>query len=110
MAFLVTEAAQRPLGMDGTCFYCRQPIGAEHKDDCVLIKKTVKVRLTIEYDVDVPSHWDAHSVEFHRNGSGWCADNLVRELQNLAEREGCLCSVAHFDYLADTSGLTLEEQ
>ena len=50
----VTAAAQRPARMDGTCFYCRQAIGEAHKPDCVLIVKKVRVRMTVEYDIEVP--------------------------------------------------------
>lgn len=92
--------------MDGRCFYCRQPIGAAHKHDCVLIQKRVKVRMIIEYEVDVPSTWDGDMVEFHRNESSWCAGNAIAELEDRFGGDGqsCGCGAIEFDYVEDTSG------
>lgn len=107
--FTVTEKAQRPARMNGACFYCQQKIGHAHKQDCVLIKKRVRVRMIVEYEIDVPAHWDAQHVEFHRNEGSWCADNAISELEEIQERDGCLCHAARFEYLADTSGPELDE-
>ena len=100
MTFIVTEKAQRPAKMDGTCFYCGVKIGGLHKTDCVLVKKNVKIRLTVEYDVSVPAFWDKDQIEFHRNLGSWCADNSLDELQAL---NGCLCSYTHFEHIKDTT-------
>lgn len=99
MSFIVTEKAQRPAKMDGTCFYCGVKIRGTHKPDCVLIKKNVRIRLTVEYDVSVPAFWDENQIEFHRNDGSWCADNCLDELRSL---DGCLCNHAHFEHIADT--------
>ena len=104
--FIVTEKAQRPAKMDGTCFYCSQPIGAAHKDDCVLIRKRVRLKMTVVYEVDVPAFWDKDAVESHRNIGTWCANNAIDELNNLP---GCLCDYAKFEFIEDTSGRELDE-
>lgn len=112
MAFIVTERAMRPASPDHACFYCKQPIGMEHKSTCVLIHKKVRVRLTIEYEVEVPADWDAHMIEFQRNEGSWCADNLIRELETLAEARGCLCSLdppPAFEMIADSDTHYLSE-
>lgn len=108
--FVVTAAAQRPARKDGTCFYCSAPIGAEHKADCVLVSKTVRVRLLLEYDVHVPAFWDAADVEFHRNDSSWCRDSLIAELEELAQAKGCLCRAgAKFVFVRETGPAFLDE-
>ena len=111
MQFKVTEKAKRSVSNTDTCFYCGQPIGDYHKPECVLISKKVKVRMVVEYEVEVPSHWDKHNVEFHRNDSSWCADSAVNELQKIVEDEEspCLCELARFEYIEDTSGPFLSE-
>lgn len=109
MQFLVTEKTQCPAGKIGHCCYCQQEIGTPHKDDCVCIKKKVRVRLTIEYEVEVPSFWDKENIEFHRNGSSWCASNLLEELEKIEKEQGCLCPVAEFEYLSDGEGPFLKE-
>lgn len=106
---LVSPLAMRPASDKKQCFYCQQPIGAEHKDDCVLLRKKVKVRMTVEYEVSVPAHWQKSDVEFHRNDGSWCADNALDELKKLSESEGCLCHAASFEYLGDASGPYLDE-
>lgn len=109
--FLVSASAQRPARMDGTCFYCSQPIGVAHKPSCVLIVKKVRVRMTVEYDIEVPDNWTKDNVEFHRNESSWCAGNMMSELEALGHPEtGCLCGKVHFTYLNDVSGPFVNEE
>ena len=107
--FTVTPEAIRPAGAGDRCFYCAQPVGEVHLNSCVLVNKKVRVCLTIEYEVDVPSSWKKENVEFHRNDGAWCSDNLISELEGIIEKTGCLCSVAHFEYLEDTSESFLDE-
>ena len=100
----VTEAAMRPASDQRRCFYCHQPIGSDHGPDCVLVRKKVKVRMTVEYEIDVPANWDKGMVEFHRNEGTWCADNAVEELQAIIDKgEGCLCGCTEYEYIEDTS-------
>lgn len=96
--FEVTEKACRPLGPPGHCTYCGAVLGSLHKVDCALISKKVLVRMTVEYEVDVPFHWGKEEVEFHRNEGSWCADNSIEELERLAQDKGCLCGVVKFEY------------
>ena len=112
VSFLVTEKATRPAGKDGECFYCQRKIGEPHKPDCVLINKKVKLRMTVEYDVDVPAYWDKKQIESHRNDGSWCANNALVELEELFCTDGdgpCLCSVAEFEYLGDEGEPFLDE-
>lgn len=107
----VTEKSMRPASGKRRCFYCHEPIGGQHRPDCVLVKKRVRIRMTVEYDVEVPNHWDKHKIEFHRNDGSWCADNAITELEAVAAtaREGCLCGCTHFEYLGHDSEPFLSE-
>jgi hypothetical protein len=109
MGFIVTEKAQRPARMNGRCFYCCQPIGAEHKDDCVLISKKIKIQMTVEYEIKVPAEFNGNQIEFSRNEGTWCCDNAIQELENLSKENGCLCNIMKFKYLGDESGPYLSE-
>lgn len=115
MKFTVTEKAMRPASPDRACFYCGQPIGEEHIDTCVLVRKLVKIRATIEFEARVPAHWDKGDIEFHRNESSSCKDNFVRDLEEYVEHLGqdgyCLCCNDNnkFEYLCDVSGPFLGE-
>ena len=73
----VTEKAKRPGRPGELCFYCGQPVGAEHLDTCVNISKTVVVRMIIDYEIRVPAHWNAYDVESHRNEQ--CFQGRIRE-------------------------------
>jgi hypothetical protein len=109
MQFIVTDKARRPAIDRPICCYCQQPVGSPHKDDCVLIKKKVLIRMTVEYEVSVPASYDKGDVEFHRNEGSWCADNVFDELEALCEEHGCLCGVVNFTCLRDTGEHYLEE-
>ncbi len=90
------------------CFYCSQPVGAEHKPDCAMRKRTVVIKMTLEYVVDVPEHWTKENIEFHRNDGTWCSDNALGELEELSKYletsdKGCLCSAAEFEYLREAT-------
>lgn len=68
--------------------------------------KKVRVRLTVEYEVEVPADWDKEMVEFHRNESSWCANNLISELDEIFDHEdgsSCMCHAAHFEYIGEVS-------
>lgn len=93
----------RPAGRNDTCFYCGSKIGEYHKGDCVVVTKKVKVRATIEYEIEVPHFWDNEQIEFHRNEGSWCSDNLINELQVIEKRnDDCLCYYTEFEYIETT--------
>jgi hypothetical protein len=94
----------RPAGAPDRCLYCRSRVGEKHKNDCITVVKKVRLRATVEYEVEVPHGWDKDAVEFRYNESTWCADNLVDELQAYVDemRKGdrrCLCSSTEVEYL-----------
>jgi len=100
----------RPASDSEQCFYCKQPVGDCHKPDCVLIRKTVKIRAIIEYEVGVPHSWAKPDIEYHRNDGSWCAKNMLDELKLLnPEGEGCLCDYVSFECLSDTGQPKLDE-
>ena len=110
MKFTVTEKSMRPVSEAKECFYCHKRLGSFHEDNCVLISKKVKIRMTIEYEVSVPNHWKKNDVEFHRNESSWCADNVIEELDNLVDENSCLCGTnINFEYVSDEGEAYLEE-
>ena len=102
-SWIVNPDDVRPARLDGTCFYCRVPIGGEHKKGCVIRQRTVTIEMTIKFPISVPEDWDEESINFHRNNSTWCADNVLPELEREAKRSGCLCSVTVFRYLGESS-------
>lgn len=107
--FVVTEKAMRPASAERRCFYCHQPVGGHHLFECVLVKRKVVVQTTITHTIDVPAHWDKGMIEFYRNDGSWCQDNLIAELQEVAEAHDCLCPVANTVVLDMQAGVELEE-
>lgn len=106
---IVTRSAMRPASDKEACFRCGQPVGSEHKPDCVTIRKKVKVRMTVEYEISVPNHWNKEDIEFHRNEGTWCSSNAVDELSEIIGEDGCICNCTHFDYLGGDSEPFLAE-
>ena len=107
-SWIVKPDDVRAARLDGTCFYCWVPLSGEHKKDCVIRQRTVDVEMTIRFPISVPEHWDVESIEFHRNDSTWCTDNVIPELEHEAERVGCLCMATTFRYLGESS-IVVEE-
>lgn len=107
--FVVTSQAMRPASSKAECFYCQQAVGERHKADCVLIVKRVRLRMIVEYEVAMPSHWTKEKIEFHRNESRWCADNAIDELTELSKRNGCICQYTQFECIEDTGEPYLDE-
>jgi len=62
-------------------------------------KRTVVIRYTIEVTTDVPESWTPEDIEFHRNESSWCANNIVAEL----EAAYCLCNRTTAQYLREAT-------
>lgn len=63
----------------------------------VLTEKQIrKVRFTFELEKEFPADWDDSLIEFHMNGSSWCADNAIQDLEEYAlklEEQGyCFCA------------------
>lgn len=98
LGFRVLESQTRPH-RPGECFYCYAAIKGNHLGDCVLIKKKVKVRCVIEYEIDVPNSWDKEQIEFSRNEGHWCSNNLINEITIESENNGCLCNAVKFDVI-----------
>jgi hypothetical protein len=97
---IVTPDCERPAGLKGFCFYCGEPVGGLHREECVAYTKVVKVRAIIEYEIDVPNSWGASSVEFQRNEGSWCAGNIIGELEKISD-DGCLCDRVRFEYVGE---------
>ncbi len=109
MDFIVTKKAMRPASDKSQCFYCRADIGSTHKKYCVLITKKITVKMIVEYQIDVPNHWNEKDFLFHRNLGTWCADNSINELENIIETEGCLCNSTTYEYVGNESEPFLDE-
>lgn len=85
----------RPAGPPDRCFYCNQPVGAEHDPDCVCRERTVVIRLTMDVTVAVPEHWTVDDIEFKYNDSSWCMDNILSVLERPHAHGACLCGSTH---------------
>lgn len=89
--YIVTEKAMRPASSQRACFYCQRAIGEEHKADCVLIARRVRMRVSIEYEINTAACFTPEELERMRTEGSWCNDNLIDELRAIAEKVGCLC-------------------
>lgn len=111
---LVTpENGPRPAGKPDRCFYCQEPIGAEHKPDCVCRRKVVIVEVTVTFPRVMPQDWDAEINEFHMNESSSCQNNLIDfDLDRYREACGdgfCLCGLIQGRHLRDATPQDLED-
>lgn len=94
--FTVTTQAMRPRSMDDTCFYCRSRVGNNHKSNCVLIQRPVKIAL--ELKLSVPANYSEEDIDYYfGEGNGrqqiakffdnddWEADNLYLITNSMGE-------------------------
>jgi len=107
--YKVTKKAMRPASSARKCFYCHQPIGKTHKPDCVLVRKRVKVKAIIDYEIEVPHSWDKELIEFARNEGSWCSTNMIDELKEMDKKNGCLCHCTEFECIDETGPSYLDE-
>lgn len=93
----------RPAGKPDECFYCSGKVGKEHARDCVCVTKRVKVRFTVDLELDAPHSWTADKVNFRYQGSSWCGSNLAAMVT--AERDqrdadgSCMCEIVSGELL-----------
>jgi hypothetical protein len=104
--YVTPENGPRPAGEPGVCFYCGVPLGQRHKAECVCVTRKARIRLTVEYEIDVPAYWEPKDVHFHREESSWCASNAIAELRERFDQEdgACMCGVAEFEVIPWDSG------
>ena len=105
--FTVRPQDARPAGKPDECFYCKRPLGALHKEGCVIRRKTVVVRLVTEVVISVPQDWDAQQVEFFYNDGSACLDSLTDELRRWeikARKKGrCACDWLEVEFGRDAT-------
>lgn len=99
----VSEFSTRPAGPDSECFYCGRKLGEQHKETCVLRERTVVIEARVIYTISVPEFWTPEDIENHRNSNRWCSNNMVQELQELADVRDCLCGATEFKYIREAT-------
>lgn len=89
------------------CLYCEGKLGEEHGFNCVCRKRTVVVRLEIEYVIEVPESWTPEYIDFHRNKSSWCCDNGIDEINEMINRAGdnicATCNKSKYFYVREAT-------
>ena len=100
MGIKVMEDSIRPAGEPDKCFYCGEPLGGNHKENCVMVQRDIVIEATFRIVVSVPAFWDKDLIEFHFNESSYCADNLIDVLKDNA-KERCLCDRTEVVYLGE---------
>lgn len=117
-SWLVTEKGTCPSGGPDECCYCKQKIGADHAADCVLRRRTVVVRLNVEYVTTVEEN-DGEPPEhalFYWNEGTYCMDNALEDIRAFVYDEeagddpddphktfGCICPVATIEYVREAT-------
>lgn len=81
--------------------------------------RTVRIRATVEYDLEVPASMSDEDIEFHRNEGTYCSDSLLDELQNQVGTEGisydkegyrpCMCGLTHFEVLDEPERMRIRD-
>lgn len=59
----------RPAGRPDHCFFCQQAVGYPHLRSCVVVTKTVRFRITVDVDMDMPHGWTKEEIETEHIGA-----------------------------------------
>lgn len=102
-SWLVVQEDIVPADPPDKCVYCGQPIGVEHRADCVCRERTVVVELRAQFIQKIPECWDKEMFYFAQNESRWCLNNALYELDDLAEYAGCLCPFGEISYIREAT-------
>lgn len=95
----VNEEGVRPAGPPDACFYCGKKKGAEHGHDCVIRKRTVVTRITLDLVQLVPEGWEEEQINFYLNDPVWCLENLREEIERaLSNKHACSCKIMEGKY------------
>lgn len=100
----------RPAGKPNECFYCNRKLFDEHTFDCVIPSRMVRLRVTIEYEAEVPRSWDSGTIEFVKKEKG-CLSNTLLDIQKYSDRlqkeHPNICTIEHpdVDYLGEAVGM-----
>lgn len=91
-AWPVTESDTRPIGSPDACCYCKTKLGQQHTPSCPVRSRTVVIDATIRLVCHITEDRTPDEIEFGMNHSRWCAINILRDFDELAEHaNGCLC-------------------
>ncbi len=96
-----------PVGKHDECLYCKAKIGQQHAAECVCRTRTVVVRTSIEWVIEVPESWDAEMIELHRNEGSRCVSNDISDIVDMDRRllaeDRCACHLVRTEYLRDAT-------
>jgi hypothetical protein len=96
------EHGPRPAGQPDRCYYCRVSVGESHAHGCVMRRRSVVLRTTIEYVVMIPEDWTPEQVRVHRNETSWCANNLLDDMSRIRD-SACLCDFTYTSFVREAT-------
>lgn len=94
---VVTEDDEgiRPAGARNACLYCQAKVGERHSSECVMVRKTIKIELTVTMEHEVPRSWEDADIDSHLNEGSFCMANLIRKLHDENEEAEGLCVICN---------------
>ena len=90
----------------GICHYCHQAIEGGHRFDCVCLRRSVVIQMTVEYVVSEVRAANPAGIEFHRNDGSWCAANDFKSLVEASSPPNsghCGCGQARFKFIREAT-------
>lgn len=92
--WVVEEYGIRPAGPPDHCFYCGEPLGHTHDEECVIRSRTVVVKVSAEVVITVPEFFTREQVDkaYERNRMVVGLDYLIEQLRE--RREYVLATVS----------------
>ncbi len=76
---LKNDSGIRPAGKPDECFYCNQKIGTPHLDDCTMLLRKARVKITFELDAFVMNH-DKENIEYSLKYKDYAMEILLKQV------------------------------
>jgi len=105
---VMKSSGPRPAGRPDECFYCQAKLGDQHVTDCVLRKRSVRVRFSFDLVVSVPELWTSDQIEFRYNEGTHCSDNVIDMLHERFRGDdsndgSCSCSIMQAEFIGEAT-------
>jgi len=94
----------------GRCRDCDELVGNKHYSDCSIPQRSVVMRFSVEIVMAIPEREEGEKAAIRYTQGGWCGDNLIPMLADLADRAGCLCPHFFAEFVREATHLDQEGQ
>lgn len=100
--WVVGEHGIRPAGPPDHCFYCGEPLGHTHDEECVIRSRTIVVKASAEIVISVPECFTQEQIDRAYSHSQMIF-SLEHLLKQLRERQDFILAQVKMSYVREAT-------